>query len=88
MTDYAATFENFEGFSQILKEQLGKKGIWVCLHIQQQQIKIMKTAVSMQSNIFAKNEKVCEIVFACSYGAQIESFKPKTLVENLVTLSL
>ena len=27
-------FENFEGFSQILKEQLGKKGIWVCLHIQ------------------------------------------------------
>ena len=34
MTDYAATFENFEGFSQILKEQLGKKGIWVCLHIQ------------------------------------------------------
>ena len=27
-------FENFEGFSQILKEQWGKKGIWVCLHIQ------------------------------------------------------
>ena len=27
-------FKNFEGFSQILKEQSGKKGIWVCLHIQ------------------------------------------------------
>ena len=37
--DYADTdktmrklLENFEGFSQILKEQSGKKGIWMCLH--------------------------------------------------------
>ena len=31
-----------------------------------------------------ENEKVCETVFACSYGAQIESFKQeKRMVENL-----
>ena len=41
VVDYADTsmtmrtlFENFEGFSEILKKQSGKKGIWVCLHIQ------------------------------------------------------
>ena len=27
VVDYANTFENFEGFSQILKEQSAKKGI-------------------------------------------------------------
>ena len=27
VNDYADTFGNFEGFSQILKEQSGKKGI-------------------------------------------------------------
>ena len=32
-----------------------------------------------------ENEKVCKIVFACSYGAQFESFKQK-MVENLMTL--
>ena len=38
VNDYADTsmtsqtlFEYFEGFLQILKEQSGKKGIWVCL---------------------------------------------------------
>ena len=35
-----------------------------------------------------KNERFCETVFACSYGAQVESFKPKKMVENLVELSL
>ena len=41
VNDYADTsmttqtlFENFEDFSQILKEQSDKKSIWVCLHIQ------------------------------------------------------
>ena len=41
VNDYADTtrttqtlLENFEGFSHILKEQSGEKGIWVCLHIQ------------------------------------------------------
>ena len=41
VNDYADTsmttrtlFENFESFSQILKEQSDKKGIWVFLHIQ------------------------------------------------------
>ena len=35
-----------------------------------------------------ENEKFRETVFACSYGAQVEYFKPKKLVENLLTLSL
>ena len=35
-------FENFEGFSQILKEQSGKKDIWMGLQIQQQQFKHFK----------------------------------------------
>ena len=35
-----------------------------------------------------ENEKVRETVFACSYGAQVESFKQKKMVKNLVTLSL
>ena len=33
-----------------------------------------------------ENEKFQETVFACLYVAQVESFKPKKLVENLVTL--
>ena len=36
VNDYADTFGNFEGFSQILKKQSGKKGIQMFLHIQQQ----------------------------------------------------
>ena len=35
-----------------------------------------------------ENEKVREIVFACLYEAQVESFKYKIMVGNLVTLSL
>ena len=35
-----------------------------------------------------ENETFCETVFSCSYGALVESFKPKKLVKNLVTLSL
>ena len=34
-----------------------------------------------------ENEKVCETVFACSYGTQIESLSKK-IVENIVTISL
>ena len=34
-----------------------------------------------------ENETVCETIFACSYRAQVESFKQK-MFENLVTLSL
>ena len=34
-----------------------------------------------------KNKKVRETVFACSYGAKVESFKQKIVVKNLVTLS-
>ena len=34
-----------------------------------------------------KNEKVRETVFASLYRAQVESFKQKKIVENLVTLS-
>ena len=37
---------------------------------------------------FRENEKVCETVFVCSYGAQVESFKAKKMVKILVTLSL
>ena len=35
---YQTNSENFEveGFSQILKEQSGEKGTWVCLQTQQQ----------------------------------------------------
>ena len=35
-----------------------------------------------------KRIKVCETVFACSYGAQVKSFKPKQIVEHLMTLPL
>ena len=35
-----------------------------------------------------ENEKFRETVFACSYGAQVVTFKPKKMDENLVTLSL
>ena len=36
-----------------------------------------------------ENETFRETVFACSYGAQVESIrKEKKMVENLVTLSL
>ena len=34
-----------------------------------------------------ENEKVCEIIFACSYEAKVESFKPKKRFEHLMTLS-
>ena len=34
-----------------------------------------------------KNEKVRETVFASLYRAQVESFKQKKIVENLVILS-
>ena len=34
-----------------------------------------------------ENEKVRETVFACSYGAQVESVKQTEMVKNLVTLS-
>ena len=44
------------------------------------------------SNIVIKylceNQKVCKTVFVCSYGAQVESFKKKKMIKNLVTLSL
>ena len=59
--------ENFECFSQILKEQPGEHAIF-----------------EHCDRIYRENEKVCETVFACSYGAQIESFKQeKRMVENL-----
>ena len=35
-----------------------------------------------------ENETFYETVFACSFGAQVESLKPKKMVKNLVTLSL
>ena len=38
---------NLEGFLQILVEQSGEKGIYVCLHTQQQQFQNMKTSVSI-----------------------------------------
>ena len=38
--------------------------------------------------IFAKTKKVRKTVLACSKGAQLECFKPKIVVENLVTLFL
>ena len=36
---------------------------------------------------YLHEKKVCETVFASSYGAQVKSFKQKKMVENLVTLS-
>ena len=36
---------------------------------------------------FNENEKVRETVFSSLYRAQVESFKQKKIVENLVTLS-
>ena len=33
------------------------------------------------------NEKVCATILACSYGAQVESYKQKNTVKNLMTLS-
>ena len=50
----------------------------------------MKTFVSKKIAIeyLGENENFRETVFACSYGAQVESFKPKKMFGNLVTLSL
>ena len=99
--------ENFEGFSQILKEQSGKKGIWCVYTFNRNNLKILKPPYLKKNSgvrivvdygdtgfsIFAikylrENEKVCEIVFACSYGAQVEYIEHNKMVKNLVTLSL
>ena len=57
----------------------------VCVVVDYTDKRFLNFAIEYQS----KNEKVCKSVFACSYGAQIESFSgKKIMVENLVTLSL
>ena len=47
--------------------------------------------INMQTHVFReylrKNDQFSKTVFACSYGAQIEFWKKKS-VKNLVTLSL
>ena len=53
---------------------------------------VVDNAVSAKSlttwtNVFCENKRLCETVFACLYGAQVELFDKKS-VENLVTLSL
>ena len=46
----------------------------------------------MQTHVFREylreNEKVCETVFACSYGAQVESFKQKKGQQSRDTVPL
>ena len=82
--DYEDTFKNFEGFSQILKEQSGEKRYLGVFTIP---IAIIKKYEKFAIKYFCENEKVSETVFACSFGAQAESFKQKK-VKNLLTLSL
>ena len=87
-------FENFEGFSQILKEQSGKKGFWVCLDIHKQKFKNLKTAVSKEkfgcprSNIFAKTKKFAKPFLPVHMGPRSNLLSKKKMVKNLVTLSL
>ena len=65
-----------------------KKGTWVCLQTQQH-VDYTDTRFSTFANEHLReNEKVHKTVFACSYGAQVESIQQKINVENLVTLSL
>ena len=75
--------ENFEGFSQILKEQSGEKRY---LGVFTNPIAIFKN-MKTSDQISSRKQKVRKTVFACSYGAQVESFNKK-MVENLATLSL
>ena len=91
--EYVDTFGKLktykEGLSQILIDSQLKKGSWVCLHTQTQKFKNMKKFVSKEKfvcrhslwlrghQIFLLCDQVCETVFACLYGVQIESFKQK-----------
>ena len=42
----------------------------------------------MRTHNFFLNEKVCETVFAYSYGAQVESFKQKSDQKSRYTVPL
>ena len=92
-------FKNFEGVSQILKEQSGIKrylGVFSVHTSNSNNLQIWKPPYLTKKSgvlvvvdyadtgfsIFAieylrENENVCKTVFACSYGAKAESFKPK-----------
>ena len=78
------TFGNYEGFSQILKEQSGKKVTWVHLLTIKKKLRvhvIVDYADTQLSNFaiefLRENEKIRAIVFASWYGAQVESFKKR-----------
>ena len=57
-----------------MKMSVSKENVHVCV--------IVDNAYSRFSNFaieyLCKNKKVCETVFACSWGAQVESLKQKT----------
>ena len=52
-------------------------------------IVIDKADTRFFANIFVKTKKFAKAVLACSYGAQVESFKPKNgqISRDTVTLS-
>ena len=99
VNDYADTdkttrtlSENFEGFSQILKEQSGKKcyfGAFTHPIAIIKNLQISKSNEKITIEYLHENKKVRETVLACLYCIGPRSnLLSKKMDENLVTLSL
>ena len=85
--------ENFEGYSQILKEQSGKKSfntsnsnnlkIWKSPYLKKKiGIRVVVDFMDTRFSNFAikylrENKKFRKTIFSCSYGAHVESLKTK-----------